>query len=142
MKAPLQRRQGWELRLDAVLENARRRPYVLGQADCLRLSCEDVAALTDVDFWPRFAGYSTKRGALLTIARIAPSLGEAVTLTLGTSPVGVFSARRGDLLLFRDEHHEDHLGVCCGATVVLTAPEGWLQMSLAHPGLLCAWRVG
>ena len=138
----LQRQQGWELRLNAVLESARRRSYVLGESDCLKVACETVAALTGVDFWPRFIGYTTKRGALVTIARIAPSLGEAVTATLGTQPQRVFAAWRGDLLLFRDADGEDHLGVSCGPNVALTAPEGWLLIPLSHPGLLCSWRIG
>lgn len=142
MSAPLHRRQGWELRLNAVLETARRRPYVLGESDCLRVACETVAALTGVDFWPRFAGYKTRRGALVTIARVAPSLAEAVSVTLGVKQSGVFAAWRGDLLLFRDDSGEDHIGVSCGSTVALTAPEGWLLIPLSHPGLLCSWRVG
>lgn len=142
MSTPLHRKQGWELRLNAVLEAARRRPYVLGESDCLKVACETVAALTGVDFWPRFAGYTTKRGARVTIARIAPSLGEAVTATLGVSPARVFAGWRGDLMLFRDDSGEDHLGVSCGPHVALTAPEGWLLIPLAHPGLLCSWRIG
>lgn len=142
MTTPLHRQQGWELRLNAVLETARRRPYVLGESDCLKVACETVAALTGTDFWPRFAGYTTKRGALVTIARVAPSLAEAVTATLGVKPSGVFAAWRGDLLLYRDEQGEDHLGVSCGPNVALTAPQGWLLIPLSHPGLLCSWRVG
>lgn len=139
---PLHRREGWERRLNAVLDTARARPYVLGEADCLKVACEVVEALTGTDFWPRFAGYTTKRGALVTIARVAPSLAEAVTATLGVRQSGVFAAWRGDLLLFRDEMGEDHLGVSIGPQVALTAPQGWLLISLAHPGLLCSWRVG
>lgn len=139
---PLHRRQGWELRLNAVLDAARARPYVLGEADCLTVACEVVKALTGVDFWPRFAGYRTPRQALVTIMRVAPSLGEAVTATLGVPQSGVFAAWRGDLLLFRDSSGEDHLGVSIGPQVALTAPEGWLLIPLAHPGLLCSWRVG
>ena len=142
MSTPLHRLEGWELRLNAVLDAARSRPYVLGEADCLRVACEVVAALTGVDFWPRFAGYTTKRGALVTIARVAPSLGEAVTATLGVPAQRVFAAWRGDLVLYRDQQGEDHLGVSIGPSVALTAPEGWLLISLAHPGLLCSWRVG
>lgn len=142
MMSPLQRQQGWERRLNAVLDTARGRPYVLGEADCLKVACEVVEALTGVDFWPRFSGYRSKRGALLTIARVAPSLAEAVTATLGVPPTRVFAAWRGDLLLFRDEQGEDHLGVSCGSMVALTAAEGWLLIPLSHPGLLCSWRVG
>lgn len=139
---PLRRREGWESRLAAVLEVARARPYVLGEADCLRTACEVVAALTGVDFWPRFAGYRTKREALVTIARIAPSLGEAVSATLGVPPMRVFAAWRGDLVLYRDERGEDHLGISIGPQVALAAAEGWMLIALSHPGLLCSWRVG
>lgn len=138
----LRRREGWESRLAAVLETARARPYVLGEADCLRTACEAVAALTGVDFWPRFAGYRSKRQALLTIARIAPSLGEAVTATLGVPPMRVLAAWRGDLALYRDAQGEDHLGIVIGPQVALAAAEGWTLVPLSHPGLVCAWRVG
>ena len=142
MSAALVRLEGWPERLHAVIEAARTRPYVLGETDCLRVACEAVAALTGVDFWPRFAGYHSKREALVTIARIAPSLGDAVAATLGVAPSGVLSALRGDLLLFRDATGEDHLGVCFGALVALTAPEGWAAVPLSHPGLVCSWRIG
>lgn len=139
------RRDGWESRLAAVIEAAAGRPYVLGENDCLRLACAAVEALTGVDFWSRFSGnrgYKTKRQALVAIAKIAPSLGEAVTATLAVSPAPTFSALRGDLLLYRDEQGEDHLGVCIGRDVVLMAAEGPLTVGIEHPGLLCSWRIG
>ena len=136
------RRNDWPERLIDVIEAARGKPYVLGENDCLRLACAAVEALTDVDYWPRFKGYKTKRQALVTIAKIAPSLGDAVTATLGVPPSPTLSAQRGDLFLYRDDQGEDHLGVCMGRTVVLMAAEGTLQMALDHPGLLCSWRIG
>lgn len=139
---PLQRRNDWPERLVAVMDSARHRPYVLGSHDCVRLACSAVEAQTGIDFWPRFAGYATKRQALVTIARIAPSLGEAVTVTLGVVPLAVLSARRGDIVLFCDDLGEDHLGVCMGRRVIVTAPEGTLSMELDHPGLISCWRVG
>jgi len=136
------RRTDWPERLVAVMEAARNKPYVLGTHDCLRLACSAVEALSGVDFWPRFAGYKTKRQALVTIAKIAPSLGEAVTATLGVEPSPVLSAWRGDIMLFRDEAGEDHLGVCMGRLVLVTAPEGTLSIALDHPGLMHSWRIG
>lgn len=136
------RRTDWPERLTAVIEAARQQPYMLGTHDCLRVACAAVEALTEVDYWPKFKGYKTKRQALARIAKIAPSLAEAVTATLAVSPAPTFSALRGDLLLFRDDQGEDHLGVCIGRYVVLTAPEGSLLLGLDHPGLLCSWRVG
>jgi hypothetical protein len=136
------RRIDWPERLVAVMEAARKQPYVLGTHDCLRLACAAVEALTGTDYWPRFEGYKTKRQALVTIARIAPSLSEAVTATLGVPPSPVLSAWRGDICLFRDDQGEDHLGVCMGRLVIVTAPEGTLSMALDHPGLLVSWRIG
>lgn len=138
----LMRRTDWPERLTAVMEAARRQPYVLGTHDCLHLACAAVEALTGTDFWPRFAGYKTKRQALVTIARVAPSLAEAVAVTLGVEPSPVLSAWRGDIVLFRDDQGEDHLGVCVGRMVIVTAPEGTLSMSIDHPGLIAAWRIG
>lgn len=138
----LTRRNDWPERLTVVMEAARRQPYVLGTHDCLRLACAAVEAQTGADFWPRFAGYKTKRQALVTIARVAPSLAEAVTATLGVEPSPVLSAWRGDIVLFRDEQGEDHLGVCMGRLVIVTAPEGTLSMAIDHPGLIAAWRIG
>ncbi len=138
----LTRRTDWPERLTAVMEAARRQPYVLGTHDCLRLACAAVEAQTGVDFWPRFAGYTTKRQALVTIARIAPSLGEAVTVTLEVMPSPALSAWRGDIMLFRDDLGEDHLGVCMGRKVIVTAPDGTLSMDLDHPGVLMSWRIG
>lgn len=142
LDTPLRRRHDWPERLLAVVESARLKPYVLGENDCLRMACACVEALTGVDFWPQFAGYKTKRQALVTIAKIAPSLGDAVTATLGMPPAPTLSAQRGDLFLYRDERGEDHLGVCVGRHVVLMAAEGTLQMGIDHPGLLCSWRIG
>lgn len=140
--ASLIRTPGWESRLADELEAARHRPYVLGESDCLVLACAAVKALTGIDFWPHFAGYRTKRQALVTIARIAPTLGEAVSATLGVSPTPTFGARRGDLVLYRDAVGEDHLGVVTGPAAMLTLATGLASAPLDDAGLLCAWRVG
>lgn len=136
------RLDGWEMRLAAAIEAAQGKPYVLGTNDCLRLACASVEALTGIDYWPRFAGYRTHRQALVTIARIAPSLGEAVTATLGVAPASTLSAQRGDIVLFRDERGEDHLGVCTGRDVVLMAAEGTITAGIEDKRLLWAWRIG
>jgi len=138
----LARRTDWPERLLEAMEAARRKPYVLGEHDCLRVACAAVEAMTGMNYWPRFAGYTTKRQALVTIARIAPSLGEAVTAVLGVQPSPVASAWRGDIVLYRDTMGEDHLGVVMGLQVLLTAPEGTLSIRIDHPGLLASWRIG
>src|SRR3990167_4359066 len=122
------RLDGWESRLMAAVESAMHTPYKLGENDCLRLACSSVEALTGVDYWPRFVGYKTKRQALIKIAKIATSLGEAVTATLGVQPSPARMAQRGDIVLFRDSFDEDHLGVATGAGVMVYAPAGLLEL--------------
>lgn len=134
-------REGWESRLACVIEEFRHAPYVLGHSDCLRLACAAVEAVTGTDFWRRFAGYTTRRQALVTIARIAPSLGEAVTRVLGRQPIDVRATTRGDLVLFRDDDGEDHLGVVVGRDVALYDADGLRFVSRDTPGLLLAWGV-
>ena len=138
----LTRLEGWESRLVAAIEAARARPYVLGESDCWRLAAAAIEALTGVNFWPRFSGYRTKQEALRTIARIAPTLGEAASKTFGVRPTPAASARRGDIALFRDTSGEDHLGVVTGAHVMLTLPEGIGSVGIDHAGVICAWRIG
>lgn len=135
------RRSDWPERLAAVIAAARDKPYVLGSNDCLRLACAAVDAMTGVDYWPRFVGYTTKRQALVTIAKIAPSLGEAVTVTLGVAPTPVLSSLRGDIVLFRDDRGEDHLGICMGRVVVLMAENGTILADIGDARLLCSWRI-
>ncbi len=135
----LTRRQDWPERLAAVLEAARHQPYALGTHDCLRVTCQCIEAMTGVDLWPRFVGYTTRRQALKTIAAIAPSLGEAVSLVLGRQPQPLALSQRGDVLLYADARGE-HLGICTGASMALLADEGltFVPASLA----LASWRVG
>ncbi len=136
------RQEGWPERFAEVVAQAQDRHYVLGEWDCLRFSCAAIEAITGHDFWPRFAGYKTKRQALVTIARIGPSLGEAVSEVLMQSPMRPPASRRGDLLLYRCPLGEDHLGMCLGARVAVLAATGLWQVPLTDHGLLASWRIG
>jgi hypothetical protein len=138
----LTRRADWPERLAEVVASAQDRPYVLGWWDCLRFCCAAIDAMTGTDLWPRFAGYKTKRQALVTIARIAPSLGDAVSIVLAREPIVPMQAGRGDVVLYVDNDGESHLGLCLGSKVGVLAPDGLLQLPLDHAGLRHAWRVG
>lgn len=133
------RRDGWEQRLNVVLEHARTQPYRLGEHDCFRLACRVVEALTGVDRWPEFAGYTTRREALALLARHGGSFEEAFDKLAGTR-IEAAEVRRGDLVCMRTEDGEKHLGVATGVHAALLAEAGlvWLRTRDA----LCGWRVG
>lgn len=138
----LSRRADWPERLADVVGAANSRPYALGEWDCLRFACSCIHAMTDVDYWPRFAGeYTTKREALRAIARIAHDLEAAITTTLCVSPSPTFSAQRGDLVLFKDDNGE-HIGVALGGSVAVLGPCGLLPIVITDPRLGPAWRIG
>lgn len=124
--------------LDAIAD-AERKPYRLGEHDCLRLACRVVEARSGIDHWPRFAGYKTKRQALAVIARIAPSLREAITATLGAPELSPTLAQRGDLVIYRDT--EEHIGVCTGEHVAVLGADGLLRVPITSRRLTAAWRV-
>lgn len=146
--------QGWERGLEAAIEAARLKPYVIGQHDCFRLACAVVAALTGVDLWPGWAGrYGTGRGALRHVALFAQGDGQPTTerspaafftraacRLFGAQPVPMAQARRGDIAEFRDDKGECHLGVVLGSTVAVLDSAG--LVFIPRRWAVHAWRVG
>ena len=137
---PSARQDGWEGRLAAVIDDARRRPYVLGEHDCFRVACRVVEALTGVDRWPAFAGYRTRREALLKLAQYGGTFEAAGDWFFGAPAVDVRWARRGDLLALQTEDGEKHAAVCVGVDAALLV-EGGLVFVPAMT-CLCCWRIG
>ena len=137
----LTRHQDWPEQLAAQVAAAQAAPYVLGQHDCLRFTCQCIAAMTGVDFWPQFSGYTTLREAQDKIHTIAPTLQEAVCRVLGQEPAPVLMARRGDVVVFADTAGQ-HLGVCTGAHVAVLHRHGLALLPTSHSGMVCTVRVG
>lgn len=137
----LTRRQDWPEMLAAQIADAQSKEYVIGVHDCLRFSCQCIAAMTGIDFWPQFSGYNTRRGAVETLAKHGPTLEAAAAKVLGVKPSPALSARRGDILTFKDKYGE-HLGVCTGQHVAVLEHTGLLLLRLDHPGVGNTLRVG
>lgn len=133
------RAEGWEDRLVWVIEAARNQPYELGVHDCFRLACRSIEALTGVDRWPEFVGYTTKREALAKLAVHGSTFEDAGDWFFGGPRVRPLSARRGDICAYQTADGEKHLGVCLGAAVAVMRPEGLGFVRMDE--CLCAWRV-
>ena len=136
----LQRHQDWPEQLAAQVAAAQAKPYVIGVHDCLRFTCQCIAAMTGVDHWPQFSGYTTLREAQAKILSIAPTLQQAVCQVLGQPAAPVLLARRGDVVLFNDTFGE-HLGICTGAYVAVLQRHGLLLLPTSHSGMVCSVRV-
>ncbi len=132
---------GWERRLEAVIEDARHRPYALGEHDCFRVACRAIEALTGVDRWPEFAGrYATKREALALLAAHGSSFEAAFDWFFGAPSLYPSLARRGDVVAVQTADGEKHLGVVLGAQAAFLAPAGLVFVPVLM--CMCAWRVG
>lgn len=133
----LRRFPDWPKRLDQAIEAGRSKPFVWGSHDCVLFAADVVLALTGEDLAAQWRGqYDSaetalraihKGGGLITMA--ADALGE---------PVPVLSARRGDVVLYRDERGPS-LGICLDRKCAFTGVDGLTFKSLKE----CeqAWHV-
>lgn len=137
----LQRRDGWESRLAAVVAAACDKPYALGEHDCFRFACKCAEALSGVDLSKDFAGkYKTRTGALRLAKKFAGGgLKEGITKLLGVEAQPPRNARRGDWLLY-DDGKEDHIGVCTGSEIAVLAEVGLNRVRFDD--CVCCWQVG
>lgn len=130
---------GWEGRLAAAIEAARKQPYRLGVHDCFRVACAALEALTGVDRWTEFAGqYATRREALRLLGRHGRTVDEAAAWLFGAPASPVTAARRGDICKYVDA--EPHLGVCVGGRVAVLQEAGLAFVPLERCS--CCWRIG
>lgn len=134
--------EGWEERLAALLEDARDAPYVLGHHDCLKLACNAVQVITGKDYWQAFRGrYSTKAEALKLISKTANDFAGAVSAVTGLESRLPLLARRGDIMLYRDDAG-DHLAVCNGVWAAVLGEDGLRWRAVTDPSFRCCWHIG
>lgn len=134
------RLEGWESRLDKALHLASKKPYVLGEHDCFRLTCSVVEALTGVDRWPEFSGYKTRKQALAKLAAFGASFEAAGDKFFGERIAMAF-ARRGDIAAVQTVADEDkHLGVVMGKYMYVLGETGLMAVPIKFA--ICFWKVG
>jgi hypothetical protein len=140
----LERIEGWERRLDEVVEGARNLTYQVGQHDCFRFACRAVEALTLVDLYRQWAGYKTKTEVLRLVAANGGDFTSAISNSVfGCRPSPVRTARRGDILEYTvkmQRGSDQHLAVCVGAYAAGLGKDGLMFLPL----LDCehVWRIG
>ena len=133
------RMEGWEARLDRMIENARNEPYAIGTHDCFRLACSVTETLTGIDRWPEFAGYRTRREALSRIHAHGRTFEAAGDWFFGRERVPAAMARRGDIVLLAPDGTK-HLGVCLGERSALITANGISFVPTASA--TGCWRIG
>lgn len=113
---------------------------MLGEHDCFRVACQVVHALTGVDRWPEFAGYKTRREAMIKLAQFGSTFEAAGDKFFGER-IELNYARRGDIAAVQpDPAGDKHLAVVVGATVRGLSESGLVTLPLRTA--LCCWKVG
>lgn len=129
----------WQVRLNAVLKDWRKRPFAWGDADCVAFAGEVCRAVRGDNPLDRAgAVYADDDGALLALdAAGHPSLLAALRARLG-KPVRPALAQPGDLVFF-DGGSGGGLGVVNGAMIWGVGDAGLERLDPAAASL--AWRL-
>ena len=132
----------WDIRLAAIVAEAREKPFKWGQHDCALWAMDVRTALTGAPEAPWRGKYSTVKGAAARMAKMGyGSLEAAGDGILGERHEFPLMAKRGDIVLAEigGDDWPEAFGVCVGASGAFVTPEG---LTL-HPmsAVKAAWKV-
>lgn len=136
------RLQGWESRLNAVVEHARSESIELGRWDCFKLTCEVIEALTGVDRWTEETAYRTRHEALSKM-RDHGGFMQTFEKFFGAPPTHWKLARRGDIACGQERGRSAWrpFGVVVGSDVVFLGRTRGIVLAPIYLSS-CIWRVG
>lgn len=143
---PILRREDWDARLFAYVEENRAKPFKWGVRDCCLIACDGVKAVTGYDpAKPEFRGkYKDELEAMRLVKKYRSVEGVAVAICkrLGFDEVRVSMAHRGDVMLYdiaEGKKTRPALGFYLGADSVFAGLDGFQFVPTAQ----CrrAWAV-
>ncbi len=129
------------LLLDPYLRSWRRRPFVWGEADCVRFAAGWVALVTGRDPVAATVGhYADCREALrlMVVTTGTADLVAATSVILGPPLNQPLTARLGDVVAITTPVGPA-LGLCAGAEVAAPGPGGLVSRPLTD--IIAAWRI-
>lgn len=133
----LMRRQDWQERLIAAVEDSRTRDFQWSRFDCITWAFDVRAELIGIDTAQKWRGkYRCLNGGLRVMRKLGhASIEKLVTAECG-EPVPARMAQRGDLVQLQDTA----LGICLGA-IAATVEEGVGMVLVPMTSAVLAWRV-
>lgn len=137
------RREGWESRLAAVVENYRRQPFAWGTADCFTFTGDCHQAVTGVDLIAPWRGrYADEASALRMVREHVGDLPALYRQGLGDpAPLPATLARRGDIAIVPAPHSPFQYGggVVYGGVFYGLWTGGLIPVNLKR--VHCFWKV-
>lgn len=137
----MQRKEGWEVKLDSALQNVAYEPYILGETDCFAGTSDIVLQMTDTDILEKWRG---KYQSFLQAARMikredyngVPDWLDQIT----EGRITPKQAQRGDIVARHIDKVVPSLGICAGNQALLfTHDEGAIYVPMRI--IEAAWRV-
>lgn len=135
--AQLVRRPDWPARLACFLEARRDMPFVWGANDCCSFAIAWVREMAGREVFA--VDWSDARGARETLAALG-GIRQAWRDVLGPEQQNWRMARRGDVVISRDDAGRENGMVCTGTTIAGPGERGLVQLPLDRA--LLVWRIG
>ncbi len=130
--------EDWPERMNAVIEEARDKPFAWGEHDCCLFAADVVQAITGKDYAKEYRGkYKTMRGAYKLLKK--KPLAKVLDSRFKRTPF----PNRGDVVLIPGSmvgSVQDALGICIGVKVALVSEGGGLDF-MPYGGDMKAWSV-
>lgn len=126
----------WPEKLNAYIDSMRAVPFEWGKNDCVTFSAGWVKEKTGVDVLSDLH-WTGMRDALRLLQ--AEPLRARID-KLFTRRASIYYAQRGDLVLARNEDHEEYVAVCTGANIVAPRREGLSFVPIMLSSMI-AWEV-
>jgi len=137
----MQRKQGWELRLNEALTEASQKPYILGETDCFAGTSDIVLQMTDIDIMENWRGKYT---SFLQGARMIKQMGyDGVIDYLNKTTQGQINpkkAQRGDIVARQIKRVMPSLGICAGGKALLFMHDAGAKYVPMNK-IEAAWRI-
>lgn len=128
--------EGWELRLQQVIEGRREALFSWGAHDCCQVALAAYEACTG--HRPAVPAYSTERGAWRVLRRLGGLRGAVAAVATPLSAPAL--AQRGDIVLVEQPGLFGHaLAVCAGGVVLAAGQRGLVRVPAER--WHAAWRV-
>lgn len=129
--------EGWEQKLDAIIESKRNQPFDWADNNCMGFVAEAQKTITGETSFPEvLENIGSKRNALKLILENGPSLTDWVDKHLEQIPITM--AQRGDIVDV-ETCEGPAMGLCIGPKAVFIGKNGIEYVPLTS--LIRAWRL-
>lgn len=129
------RYENWPQRLSAYLSFMRNEPFEWGKNDCVLYSMKGVEALTGINVYQQYIGYTDEAGAQKIIEDNS-TIEQLVSKHLGESHRNFMKARRGDVVLVKSPELTCGIVDDSGEYIAVITKKGYMRLPLRK-----AWRI-